>query len=373
MRWTREQYIDLMTEGSFERPMFTELFGPLIGLEDEWKAQGATDAELSLAAFDWDYVPIVSCGAMCGPRQKPSVILDETPTHRMERDYLGRTMLLDKRTATIALPQDFPVKTMDDWLKLKPLFEDGDDRINWDQLKQAKVLQQQGALVLAGIPGAFDMARELMGEEMACLAYYDQPELMQDIIDTLHHTSKHVLEAVSKHIVIDQLSVHEDLAGRSGPLVGPTQVLSYFKPYFQDIWQMLSSRGRKIFAMDTDGNVNPIIDELLDCGLTEIFPMEPAAGMDVVNLWQQYGSRLAWRGGIDKLALRQDKHAIRKELEYKLQPAMRDAGHHVFALDHRIPDGVSIENYRYYVDLGREMLGIPPRQKTTEAFHRMAF
>ena len=136
---------------------------------------------------------------------------------------------------------------------------------------------------------------------------------------------------------------------------------------------MLSSRGRKIFAMDTDGNVNPIIDELLDCGLTEIFPMEPAAGMDVVNLWQQYGSRLAWRGGIDKLALRQDKHAIRKELEYKLQPAMRDAGHHVFALDHRIPDGVSIENYRYYVDLGREMLGIPPRQKTTEAFHRMAF
>lgn len=363
----------LMTEGSFERPMFTELFGLLIGLEDEWKAQGATEDEIALATFDWDYVPITVCGAMTGPRKSPSVVLEETATHRIERDYLGRTLMLDKRTATIALPQDFPVKNMDDWLKLKPLFEDGEDRINLEQLAKAKDIQQQGALVLAGIPGAFDMVRELMGEEMACMSYYDQPELMQDIIDTIHGTAKRVLDEVSRHITIDQLSVHEDLAGRSGPLVGPTQVAQYFKPYFSDIWQMLSSRGSRMFAMDTDGNVNAIIDGLLDCGLTEIFPMEPAAGMDIVSLRQKYGKRLAFRGGIDKHALRQDKAAICKELEYKLQPSTRDAGYACFALDHRIPDGVSIENYRYYVDLGREILGLPPRSGQVAPFHRMAF
>jgi uroporphyrinogen-III decarboxylase len=363
----------LMVEGSFERPMFTELFGPLIGLEEEWQAQGASRDEIALAVFDWDYVPIVTCGAMTRPRSTPSIVLEETATHRVERDFLGRTMMLDKRTATIALPQNFPVKTMDDWLKLKPLFESGEDRINWDQLENAKQQQREGALVLAGIPGAFDMVRELMGEEMACMAYYDQPELMQDIIDTLHQTAMGVLDQVSSHITIDQLSVHEDLAGRSGPLVGPTQIMQYFKPYFTEIWQMLASRGTKMFAMDTDGNVNAIIDVLLECGLTEIFPMEPAAGMDVVPLRQKYGKQLAFRGGIDKHALRQDKAAIRKELEYKLQPAMRDAGHAVFALDHRIPNGVSIENYRYYVDLGREILGLPPRSQKVEAFHRMAF
>lgn len=373
MRWTREQYIALMTEGVSERPMFTELFGPLIGLEEEWIEQGATADEIALSAFEWDFVPIVTCGARTGPRTTPSVVLEETATHRVERDYLGRTMMLDKRTATIALPQNFPVKTMDDWLKLKPLFEDGPDRINLEQLEQARQLQKQGHLVLAWIPGAYDMPRELMGEENSCMAYYDQPELMQDIVDTMHQTSQRVLDEVSRHITIDQLSVHEDLAGRSGPLVGPTQVTQYFKPYFSDIWQMLSSRGTKMFAMDTDGNVNAIIDALLDCGLTEIFPMEPAAGMDVVTLRQKYGKRLAYRGGIDKHALRQDKAAIRKELDYKLQPASRDAGYACFALDHRIPNGVTIENYRYYVDLGREILGLPPRSGKVEPFHRMAF
>ena len=36
--------------------MFTELFGPLIGLEEEWRAQGASAEELDLSAFDFYYV-----------------------------------------------------------------------------------------------------------------------------------------------------------------------------------------------------------------------------------------------------------------------------------------------------------------------------
>ena len=37
MKWTREQYIQLMTFGDVPRPMFSELFGPLIGLDEEWR------------------------------------------------------------------------------------------------------------------------------------------------------------------------------------------------------------------------------------------------------------------------------------------------------------------------------------------------
>jgi len=61
MKWNRQEYIDLMTFTSCERQMFVELFGPLVGLEEEWKAQGAAEEELNLTAFDWDYVLIVSC------------------------------------------------------------------------------------------------------------------------------------------------------------------------------------------------------------------------------------------------------------------------------------------------------------------------
>lgn len=374
MRWTREEYLGLMTFGDFPRPMFVELFGPLIGLPEEWRAQGASEAELALTAFDWDYVPIVGAGVHTGARGlSPTVILEESPVHRIERDGLGRTLRLDKRTATIPLPMNFPVKNMDDWLRLKPYFAWHEDRVSPEAIAKARAAQQQGHLVVAGIPGGYDMVRELMGEELGCLAYYEQPELIADLMATLTDTATRALQAVCRELTVDQLSVHEDFAGKSGPLIGPTQVRQHLRPYYLACWDIVRDAGGRIFQQDSDGNINPVVDALLECGLTCMFPMEPAAGMDAVALRRRYGPRLAMAGGIDKHVLRQGREAIRRELEYKLQPLMRDAGGMVFGLDHRIPNGTPLADYRYYVTLGRELLGLPPLEPGRQGWQRMAF
>jgi hypothetical protein len=370
MRFHREDYLNLMTFGAAPRPMFVELFGPLIGLEDEWRAQGATADELNLTAFDWDHVPIVDCGGHPLPRGPAPVTLEDTADQRVQRDFLGRTLLLLKKTATHALPMNFPVQTMDDWLRVKPFYEFAPDRINWDEVAAARRAREEGALIRAYMPGAFDMPRDLMGEEVACLAYYEQPELMADIMATLTTTTRRVLEPIAAVLPIDQLSVHEDFAGKSGPLVGPAQIIEHFRPYYRAIWEPLAARGAKIFQLDTDGNINAVIPALLDCSVTCIYPMEPAAGMDMVALRQQFGRRLAMLGGIDKHVLRQDRAAIRRELEYKLQPLMREGGV-VFGLDHEIPNGTPLANYRFYVDLGREILGLPPRDPSRKGWARM--
>jgi len=62
MRFRREQYLELLTFGRVDRQIFVELFGPLVGLEDEWRSQGARKEEVSLEAFDWDDVPTIDCG-----------------------------------------------------------------------------------------------------------------------------------------------------------------------------------------------------------------------------------------------------------------------------------------------------------------------
>jgi uroporphyrinogen-III decarboxylase len=282
-------------------------------------------------------------------------------------------MKLDKTTATIALPMSFPVESMDDWLRIKHHFVYRDDRINWEQVEKAKQEQANGKLLVSGIPGAFDTVRNLMGEANGCMAYYLQPELIADIMATLTDTATRVLKQVCGEVTIDQLSVHEDFAGKSGPLIGPTQIQEHMAPYYLACWQIVQESGGKIFQQDSDGNINPVVDALLDCGLTCMFPMEPAAGMDIVALREKYGNKLMMAGGIDKHVLRQDKQAIDKELEYKMQPMMRDAGRMVFGLDHRIPNGTPLENYRYYVKRGREILGLPPLSEGSKGWQRMAF
>jgi uroporphyrinogen-III decarboxylase len=373
MRFTRDQYLSLMTFAGCDRPMFSELFGPLVGLEDEWRAQGASEDEISLEPFDWDYVPVVQCGGSTGVFGGPEpVTLEETDEHLLQRDMLGRTMKLIKRSSTIPLPLDHPVHDMESWLKVKHLFAYRPDRVDAHAIEEARRAQADGALVVAYIPGGFDIPRDLMGEEIACLAYYEQPELMHDVLDTLKETSLRVLDEVTRQITVDQLSVHEDLAGKAGPLIGPQQVHNFIKPFFREVWDLVSSRGTPLFDMDSDGNMWRVLDAFLECGINSMHPMEPAAGMDIVEVRKAYGRRLAIRGGIDKHAIRKGHDAIRAELEYKMQPMFREGGI-VFGLDHRIPNGTPIESYRYYVDVGRSLLGIAPRTAESRGWRRMAF
>jgi uroporphyrinogen-III decarboxylase len=373
MRFHRRDFLDLVTFGECRRQMFSELFGLLVGLDKEWRAQGASPGELDLTAFDWDYVPYVECGGNTGVWSSgpPTTIYEDAET-LLQRDALGRTLKLCKLAATVPLPLDFPVKCMDDWLRLKPLFEFREERIDPQAVAAARQAQNDGVLVIGRLPGGWDIARELMGEEAACVAYYEQPELMHDILATAGTTAVRVFQRVTETLTIDQLYVHEDLAGRSGPLVGPSQIRQFVRPYYRRAWDLLSSRGTRLFNLDSDGNVNAVIEPFIECGVNAMHPMEPAAGMDVVQVRGRYGRRLAVLGGIDKHVLRRSKDEIRRELEYKMQPLMQQGGT-VFGLDHRIPNGTPLENYRYYVAVGREILGLPPLSNERRGWGRMGF
>jgi len=373
MKWTREHYIALMTCQKPERQMFCELFGLLVGLDAEWKAQGAGEGELDLTDFCFDYLPTASAGASTdyfGARE--STVLAENDEYAISRDYLGRTAKLYKHSATIPLPLDFPVKDMDSWRRLKPFYEFQEARIDAAQAQKAARLKTEGTLITAAMPGGFDLPRQLMGEQAVCFAAYDNPKLIEDILETAADTACRAFEKVCETVVPDCLCVHEDMAGKSGPLFGPAQVERYIKPYYTRVWNVLRGKGTRLFSQDSDGNMNALIEPFVGCGVNVFYPLEPAAGMDMVRLRDKYGMSVAFKGGIDKHALRGSRADIRRELEYKLSPAMREGGC-VFALDHRIPNGTPLKNYRYYVDAAREILGLPPRSPADRGWAPMAF
>ena len=89
----REEYLDHMTFRTNERPLFTEIFGPIVGLKEEWAEQGATPEELDFSAFRYRCeargdIP-VNTGRNGG---YPEEVLEETDECRIWRDGLGRTM-----------------------------------------------------------------------------------------------------------------------------------------------------------------------------------------------------------------------------------------------------------------------------------------
>jgi hypothetical protein len=282
-------------------------------------------------------------------------ILEETDAVVLARDARGRLVKVYKQTASLPLPLEYPVKTMDDWLRLKPHYAFREDRIGADVQKRAHEFIAAGQVVTVNIPGGFAEPRELMGDSELCVAYYEQPELVHDIMRTISDTAFEVLERATREAPVDQLRVGEDLAGKSGPLVSPKLVREFIAPYYRRVWHMLSERGARVFVQDSDGNTEAVIPAFLDAGVNVMYPMEPAAGMDIIKLRQQYGTRLAFMGGIDKHVLRRSKDEIVAELEYKIPPMVRTGGC-VLGLDHRIPNGTPLENYRFYIAKAWEIM-----------------
>jgi len=352
----REEYLDYMTFESNDRPLFTQLFGPLVGLKEEWTEQGATPEELDLKAFKCHgtmraKIPVYT-GWLGGPSEE---VLEDTDDYRVVRDSIGRTMKLCKGFATRALPMDFPVKNMDDWLAIKHHYEFSEERFgaDWEQIGREHLAEGRATIIT--IPGGFDEPRQLMGEEELCVAFHTQPELVHAILETIGDTAYKVLDRVSTKVVVDELFAHEDMAGKSGPLAGPKQIEEFIGPYYRRIWDMLHSRGTRLFVQDSDGDMNPVISAFLDAGLNVMYPMEPAAGMDIVRIREKYGTKLAFMGGIDKHVLRRSKEEIIAELEYKIPPMVRTGGC-ILALDHLIPNGTPLENYRFYMRKAWEIL-----------------
>ena len=79
-----------------------------------------------------------------------------------------------------------------------------------------------------------------------------------------------------------------------------------------------------------------------------------AAGCDINALQGEYPT-LGMMGGIDKRALAIGPKEIDAELE-RIRPAM-EIGGYVPALDHGVPDDVSWDNYRYYAEKLKIMIG----------------
>ncbi len=352
----REEYLDHMTFTTNERPLFTEIFGPIVGLKEEWEEQGATPDELSFAAYRYRceekaHVKVTT-GRFGGDTP---VVLEDTPEYTLHRDELGRTMKMPKGFATIALPLDYPVRTMDDWLKVKPWYQFDAGRLADGWADQARADLAAGKVLCSSMPGGFDEPRQLMGEEELCVAYYTQPDLIHDMLQTMGETAERVLDIVTAEVPIDMLFVHEDMAGKSGPLAGPGQIEEFIAPYYRRVWDLVSSRGARLFDQDSDGDMKPVLDAFLAAGVNCMHPMEPAAGMDVVELREAYGERFAFYGGIDKHVMRRSQPEIVAELERKLQPVIASGGC-VIGLDHRIPNGTPLANYRFYLQKVWEIL-----------------
>jgi hypothetical protein len=289
----------------------------------------------------------------------PRKTLEETERSYIEIDETGVKRIAMKVASTIPGFLDYPVKTREDFQKIKNRFNPKDIRRYPKAWSDELIDSYKDTSVPIGLtfPGFFGQGRNWMGLKNFLLTFFKEPKLIHEMFDFWTDFLIETLRPVIEAKVLDFAGYWEDMSYKNGPHISPSHFREFMLPYYKRVSDFLKKNGIDVITVDTDGDANLIIPLFLEGGVNCVYPLEVQAGMDPVKLRKEYGKKLLLIGGLDKKALIAGESAIKAELDEKLPPLIKEGGY-IPCIDHSVPVDVSYKNYLYYLGLLRKYLGM---------------
>lgn len=315
-----------------------------------WPSQGFPYAWDVAEYFGFDKsTALIPVEQLFYPKYEPK-ILDEDDRFLNYVDIDGITRRFPKDEGVIPTSMSWPIKDWNSWLEIKEQrlrLDNIRERFpdNWsDWVKEYK--NRDYPLAVGGYPlGFFGTLVHLLGYSNLFYAYYDQPDLIKDILQHFTNMWIAIWEEVLADVEVDCAHIWEDISANKGPMVGPGIFKEFMTPYYKQTTDFLKGKGVNIILVDTDGNCEVLIPLFLEAGATGLYPMEVSAGMDVVKARKEY-PKLQMMGGVPKYDMALGKGRIDEFLE----PVewLLEQGGYIPHGDHCISPGVSWEQFKYY-------------------------
>lgn len=285
------------------------------------------------------------------PRFVPRT-LEEDERYKIELDEWGIKKKTLRTETSMPAFLDFPVRTRDDFEKMKKRYDPNDPRRypkTWGP-ELVEFYETADYPVGIGFPGFFGQPRQLMGLMSLLKSFYRDQKLIRDILDFWKEFVIETMERAVSEARIDYVNIWEDMAYNNGPLISPRLFEEFLLPQYKEVTSFVQKNGVKIVMVDCDGDVSALIPLFLEGGVNCMYPFEARANMNVVAAREKYGQRMAIIGAIDKTALIKGREEITREVESKVPPLAKTGGY-IPSVDHGVPSDVPFQNYAYYIEL----------------------
>jgi uroporphyrinogen decarboxylase len=355
----RERFLGTMEYKAVDRAPFYEFMWPAWPeTEERWAKEGGyvpgyTDfgCDKWLVEFNWFW-----------PQPPfPLEILEEDEDHVTFQDPQGIVVRGFRNNPLSSMPQfiRFPVETREDFRKYwrERMQPDLTQRIGPDWREQLGALRHRDfpfVVIADRWGGFFGPLRNLVGVERLCTLFYDDPALVEEMMEADADFLIEMLAQILEETDIDFFGFWEDMAYHTAPLVSPQMARKFMLPNYRKVVDFGRRHGVHLFGLDSDGNIDPLIPVWMDAGIDILYPFEVQAGMDVMSLREKFGPALRIWGGVDKRTLSVGRAAIDQELE-RVKPLI-DARGYIPMLDHSATPDTPYENYQYFLERLKTLL-----------------
>ncbi len=247
----------------------------------------------------------------------------------------------------------YPVSSQEDFKKITRRYIADDParyKEGWDQKLSGEYPIFLG--YQKPIYGFYSFAREWMGIEQVAYGWYENPSLMQEMMEFIAHfimeASKKAMDELKR---IDCVIIHDDYGAKGGPMISPDIFRSFIFPHLRKTVDFFKTKAKYV-GISFNGNAQVLLPQLLDAGITFIQAVECASGMDPVLLRKEYGKQLRMLGGVDKRVLIDGNIQQHMKQLYSLI----EEGGFIPMIDHAISPDISYENFLHYLKIKSSML-----------------
>ena len=152
---------------------------------------------------------------------------------------------------------------------------------------------------------------------------------------------------------LDGFILCSDYCFNQGPFMSPEMFSQFVTPYLRDIIAAIRAKGGYAIK-HTDGNIMPIIDQMVDCNPHALHSIDPMAGVDIKLVKEKYGDRVALCGNVHCAAMQTGtEQDVIDSAEYCLKYA-KPGGGYVYCTSNVPFKGLPLERYQLVLDVWKK-------------------
>lgn len=311
-----------------------------------WHKEGLPEEIPVSEYFDYE---IVGFGADLSPRF-PVKVLERNETYIVETTPYGGIRKNFRDYSTTPEIIDWPVKSKEDWYKIKDKLQPNITRVDWvSSLNDYSRTYGDGKFVTYSAAMGYDQFQSYIKTEELLILLVEDPEWAKDMFKThailLIEMAKIMMEYGFK---FDGAFLYNDMGYRNGLLFSPRTYQEVLQETDAMVCEFFHKNNMPVI-LHSCGNVKELIPYLIDAGFDCLQPLEVKAGMDLLELKPEYGDKISFMGGIDVRKMT-DPIAIEDEISRKFEVAKRGGGY-IYHSDHSIPKNISFADYNRVISL----------------------
>jgi len=193
------------------------------------------------------------------------------------------------------------------------------------------------------------------GDEMMAFSYRlaDEPEKVKVEARAMVDAALKQAEIYRKHGGLDGFALCTDYCFNTGPFLSPAMFAEFTAPYLARLIQGYHEMGFYTIK-HTDGNIMPILDQLVQANPHALHSLDPQAGVDIAEVKRLYGDKVCLIGNVNCGALDAgtDEEVI-ASARYALQHGMPGGGY-IFSTSNCIYTGMRLERYELMLEVWRK-------------------